>query len=189
MSCKNQYDKTSVAADYKINFELAFVFLCFSFFLNFVVACVYDSIASSLNMEYTLPARQFGGVKAIEFTDNKQCITIVPGQPEADLHNKEESTLGASKHASQDISCENASKPLNPAQKIPSVTEFGATSLPKLDPMPNNDESANSTTDMPPQNPSANDPLSLEVESVNKAPNLEQLRSLLVLHVASFSLF
>ena len=127
-------------------------------------------------MEYTLPAGQFGGVKAIEFTDNKQCIAIVPGQPEADLHNKEESTLSAGKHASQDISCENVSKPLNPAQKIPSIIEFGATSLPKLDPMPNNDESANSTTNMPPQNPSANDPLSLEVESVNKAPNLEQLQ-------------
>ena len=54
ISCKNQYDKTSVAADYKINFELAFVFLCFSFFLNFVVACVYDSIANCFNCQLEL---------------------------------------------------------------------------------------------------------------------------------------
>ena len=54
MSCKNQYDKTSVAADYKINFELAFVFLCSSFFLNFVVACVYDIIASCFNCQLEL---------------------------------------------------------------------------------------------------------------------------------------
>ena len=61
----------------------------------------------SPSLEHTVPARQFGGIKAIEFTDDKQCI--VPGQPEADPHNKEESTLSTGKHTSQVICCGNAS--------------------------------------------------------------------------------
>lgn len=118
---------------------------------------------------HIFPAGQFGGVKAIEFTDNKQCI--VPGQSEADPHNKEESVL----NTAQDTICDNASKPqqLSAVQRNPSVTEFGVN---KLDPVPNNDESANSTTEMPSQNPSSNSPLSLVAESGNKAQSLEQLQ-------------
>jgi hypothetical protein len=130
----------------------------------------------SPSVEHTVPARQFGGVKAIEFTNDKQCI--VPGQTEDDPHKKEESTLSTGKLASQIMCCNNASKPqqLNAVQKSAPATALGATSLPKVDPMPSSDESANSTTEMTSQNPSSNSPLSLGVESGNEVQNLEQLQ-------------
>ena len=125
------------------------------------------------SVEHMVPIRQFGGAKAIEFTDNKECI--VPGQPEVDPHNKEESTLCTGKQASPVISCDNTSKPqqLNAIQKSPFITDFGVTRLPRL---PNSDESADSTIAMLSQNTSSNSPLSLGAESGNKAQNLEQLQ-------------
>ena len=128
------------------------------------------------SVKNTVPARQFGGVKAIEFTDDKRCI--VPGQPEADPHDKEESTFSTGKHTSQLISCGNNSnsQELNTVPNNPTATEFDVTSLRKVDPIPNNDESANSTAEMSSQNPSSNGPLSLGVESGNEVQNLEQLQ-------------
>ena len=129
---------------------------------------------NSPSVEHMVPGRRLDGAKAIEFTDDKQCI--VPGQPEVDPHSKEESTLCTSKQASDPvISCDNASNPqqLNTVQKSPFITDVGVTSLPKLNPIPNSVESADSTIEMLSQNTSSNSPLSLGAES---GKNPEQLQ-------------
>ena len=127
---------------------------------------------NSPSVECMVPPKHISGVKAIDFTDNKHCI--VPGQSEVTIDpcNKEE----PSKQASLDVSCVDASKSeakLNVVPKSPLITDFGVTSLPKLDPMPD-DESAN--TEMPSQN--LNPPLP-EMESGSKAGsplNLDKLQ-------------
>lgn len=99
------------------------------------------------SVECTVPPKHFGGVRAIEFTDNKQ--GIVSGQPGISSHCKEESTLTTctSKQASLDVSCVDvdASQPeaeLNVIPKSPSIIDLSVTSLPKVDLMLD-DESAN----------------------------------------------